>query len=124
MKITKSQIMRSIVVCIFYVTCYMLHATHVHAQQISLSLYPPIIETIIKPGKNILVAYTVTNNGDPATLRFNMRSFSPQGVTGAMNISEDLEGPVRFSLDNNDLQLGQPFLLRTGSYRQAIVRMW
>jgi len=115
--------MKKIITIITIITVILLSAKSAHAQQISLSLYPPIIETIIKPGKNILVAYTVTNNGDPATLRFNMRTFSPQGVTGAMNISDDLEGPVRFSLDNNDLQLGQPFLLRTGSYRQAIVRM-
>ena len=77
----------------------------------------------MKPGKNILVGYTVANSGDPATLRFKIRTFSPQGTTGALNISDDLEGPVRFSLDNADLQLDQPFLARTGSYKQAVVRM-
>lgn len=95
----------------------------IRAQQITLSLSPPIVETIIKPGKSILVAYTISNGGDPTTIRFKMRTFSAQGTSGAMNISDDLEGPVRFSLDNADLQLEQPFLLRTGTYKQAVVRM-
>jgi len=111
------------IIIIIIITIICTRIKNASAQQVTLSINPPIVEAIIKPGKSILVGYTVTNSGDPTTLRFKIRSFSPQGTSGALNISDNLEGPVRFSLDNADLQFDQPFLARTGSYRQAVVRM-
>ncbi|PIY72354.1 hypothetical protein COY87_01395 [Candidatus Roizmanbacteria bacterium CG_4_10_14_0_8_um_filter_33_9] len=114
---------KNILTFCFFTILYCLFTNLSYAQQITLSLNPPIVETIIKQGKSILVGYTVTNGGDPTTMRFKIRTFSAQGTSGAMNISDELIGPVRFSLDNADLQLEEPFLLRTGAYRQAVVRM-
>ncbi len=99
------------------------HVKNAHAQQVTLSMNPPIVEAVIKPGKTIVIAYTVTNSGDPVTVRMKIRTFSPQGQNGALTISDDLEGPVRFSLDNANLQFDQPLLMRSGAAQQAVVRM-
>lgn len=93
------------------------------AQQITLSISPPIVETLIKPGKSILLGYTVENLGDPTTLEFKIRSFSPRGDFGEMKIDDELISPIRFSLDNSDIQLEKPFLIKQRESKQALVRI-
>jgi hypothetical protein len=95
----------------------------VYAQQITLTMSPPLIETLIKPGKTILIGYTVQNLGDPTTLEFKIRPFSPQGDLGDMKIEGELISPVRFSLDNTDIQLEKPFFVSQNESKQALVRI-
>lgn len=95
----------------------------IYAQQVSLSFTPPLVETIIKPGKSILLAYTLKNSGDPITTRFLVRSFRPKGDNGEITIDNEALGPVRFQLDNSDLQLDQPFLLKSQESKQAVIRI-
>lgn len=93
------------------------------AQQVSLSISPPLLEAVIKPGKSILIAYNVGNFGDPSVLRTRVVSFYPKDQSGNIDIREELEGPVRFSLDNADLQLEQPFLLKSKESKQVLLRI-
>lgn len=95
----------------------------VYAQQVSLSISPPIVEAVMKPGKSILVAYNIKNNGDPAIINTRVVSFEPRGNFGNISLKEELEGPVRFSLDNADLKLGQSFFLNTGATQQVLLKM-
>lgn len=95
----------------------------VSAQQITLSISPPIIETLIKPGKTILIGYTVQNLGDPTTLEFKVRPFTPQGDYGEMKVEDELISPIHFSLDNSDIQLEKPFFIKQKESKQALVRM-
>lgn len=94
-----------------------------HAQQVTLTMSPPIVETLIKPGKSILIGYTFQNLGDPTAMTIKMRTFSPRGDYGEMTIDEDLQSPVRFSLDNADLQFDQPFFMKQRDVKQALVRI-
>ncbi len=94
----------------------------VFAQQLSLSIKPPHLETIIKPGKSILVAYTVQNLGDPAIIKANVLPFVPR-EDGGVTIQEEFSGPVRFSLDNSNLQLNQPFFLTNKQSQQLLLRI-
>jgi len=96
-------------------------STKVIAQQTSLSISPPLIEAIIKPGKSILIAYTIYNNGDPVILKPYIASFETT-AEGKM-IIKDAQSPIRFSLDNSDISLDQPFFLKTGERQQLLVRM-
>lgn len=98
-------------------------ALPVQAQQITLSMSPPIVETLIKPGKTILIGYTVQNMGDPTTLAFQIRSFTPQGEFGEMKIDDELATPIRFSLDNSDIELEKPFFVKQRDGKQALVRI-
>ncbi|MFA6446542.1 MAG: hypothetical protein WCW14_04835, partial [Candidatus Paceibacterota bacterium] len=95
----------------------------VNAQQVTLSLDPPIVQTKIKPGKSILVAYTVENTGDPTNLQFLIRPFTPIGQQGSLTVERQLEGPIQFNLENADVVLEKPFFFASKEKRQAVIRI-
>ncbi len=95
----------------------------VQAQQFSFSVSPPLVEMTIKPGKSVLIAYTVTNGGDPTVISADVRPFRPVGVTGDVQLEKDLQGPIRFSLDNSNIQLGKPFMLQSRKGQQLLVNI-
>jgi len=93
------------------------------AQQITLSFSPPLIETVIKPGKTILIAYTLKNIGDPVIVNTKVLPFSAQDTFGNIKIDPEFSGPVRFFLDNSDIELGDPFALNSKQSRQLLLRI-
>ncbi|MGB9882973.1 MAG: hypothetical protein ACPLRN_00430 [Microgenomates group bacterium] len=93
------------------------------AQQVSLSISPPLLEAVIKPGKSVMIAYKVENFGDPVYLKAKVVSFEPKDNLGKINLKNELNGPVRFSLDNADLELEQPFFLKTGQSQQILLKI-
>ena len=93
------------------------------AQQLSLSMTPPLLEVVMKPGKSILIAYSVFNLADPAVLRSRVSSFEPLNTRGDIRIKENLEGPIRFTLDNADLQMGDSFFAKTRDKKQLLLRI-
>ncbi len=95
----------------------------VNAQQITLSISPPIIETIIKPGKTILIAFNLKNIGDPTVIKAKVLPFAPKDNYGAVIIKQEFEGPVRFSLDNSIIRLDEPFFLKSGETQQLLLRI-
>ncbi|MCX6731028.1 MAG: hypothetical protein NTZ55_04215 [Candidatus Roizmanbacteria bacterium] len=84
---------------------------------------PPIVQTRIKPGKSIIIAYTVQNSGDPTNLQFLIRPFTPIGQLGSLTVSQQLEGPVQFNLENADAVLEKPFFFPSKEKRQAVLRI-
>lgn len=94
-----------------------------NAQQVSLSISPPLLELFIKPGKSIMVAYRLDNLGDPAFINLKVLPFEAKDNLGNIRIKGEFEGPVRFSLDNSDLQLEQPFFLKAGGSQQILLRI-
>ncbi len=101
----------------------MLHAKLSFAQQLNLSITPPHLEVIIKPGKSVLVAYTVQNLGDPVVIKPRVLPFVARDTIGGIAIQEEFTGPVRFGLDNSDIQLDQPFFLDSNKSQQLILRI-
>lgn len=95
----------------------------VQAQQVSLSINPSILELIIKPGKSIMVAYQIKNAGDPNILTTKLVNFEPRDNLGGITLKNNLSGPIRFGLDNADLELERPFFLKTGSSQQLLLRI-
>ncbi len=93
------------------------------AQQLTLSISPPLLQTIIKPGKSIMIAYTIRNSGDPTIITSNVVSFEAKDNLGNITLKNEIEGPVRFSLDNADIQLGKPFFMKTGDSQQILLRI-
>ena len=104
-------------------SCYTLYATSINAQQITLSLSPSLIETIIKPGKAILIAYNLKNLGDPTVVKAKVLPFIPKDNYGNITIKDEFEGPVRFSLDNSLIKLDEPFTLKSGENQQLLLRI-
>lgn len=93
------------------------------AQQVTLTLNPPKVESIMKPGKSILIGYTFQNLGDPTAVSVKVRTFSPKGDYGEMNIDPDQRSPIHFSLDNADFEYDKPFFMRQADVKQALVRI-
>ena len=63
-----------------------LYTPSVFAQQFGISITPPHLEVIIKPGKSILIAYKIQNFGDPMIMKSNIYSFIPRGNNGDLEI--------------------------------------
>lgn len=102
---------------------FFLLPAQVHAQQFSFSVSPPLVEMIIKPGKSVVIAYTITNGGDPTIISANVLPFQPHGISGDVELKKDMEGPIRFALDNSNIQLGKPFMLQPRKGQQLLVNI-
>ncbi len=102
---------------------FLLVPGQVAAQNISLSMTPPIIELTIKPGKSVVIAYTVSNLGDPAVLSSNVRPFAPSGIYGELNVAQDFSGPIRFNLENSNIKFDTPFFLQTKQGQQLLLKI-
>jgi hypothetical protein len=94
-----------------------------YAQQVNLAISPPLLELFIKPGKAIMVAYKLENLGDPTFLNLKILPFEPKDNLGNIRIMPEFEGPVRFSLDNANLTMDQPFFLKTNDSQQILLRI-
>jgi len=96
---------------------------NVRAQQLSLTISPPLTEMVIKPGKSVVIAYTITNLGEPVTLVPGVRPFAPQGTQGNLIIEKELSGPIRFNLENSNIQLDAPFSLPSRQGQQLLLKI-
>jgi len=116
------KISKFFLLCLSFIFLFFI-SKNVNAQSVSLSLSPPLIETVIKPGKSILIAYTLINYADPVILNTKVLPFEPKNNFGQIKIKEKLEGPIRFSLDNANFNLGQNFFLKTNDREQLLLRI-
>ncbi|HEX7543076.1 MAG TPA: hypothetical protein VF385_03270 [Patescibacteria group bacterium] len=114
---------KTIFLGLFLYTLYFILNTPVFAQQVSLSISPPLLELFIKPGKSIMFAYKLDNLGDPTFINLKILPFEAKDNLGNIRIKPEFEGPVRFSLDNTDLKLEQPFFLKTNDSQQILLRI-
>jgi hypothetical protein len=112
-----------LIIIIFLTTFYLLLATYCRAQTVTLSVYPPILEAVMKPGKSILIAYRIQNGGDPTTLTVSVLPFIAKDELGNVEIQEEFTGPVRFQLDNADMALNSPIFVKTGGSKQILLRI-
>lgn len=115
--------LKLLVLILMFALGFTFHLSPAFAQQVSLAISPPIIESLIKPGKSILIAYRIENFGDPVILSSYIRTFEPKDNRGNITIKDEAVGPIRFSLDNADLALEQPFFLKTLDSKQLLLRM-
>lgn len=96
----------------------------IFAQGISLGIYPPILEAIIKPGKYITQVFTIYNNSETnVVLKSSLSSFKPDGEHGRVTLSpsKGALAPLNFSYLNSDLEPNQPFTVRAGSSQQVVL---
>ncbi len=106
---------------LLFVLCFTFQAPRSFAQQLSLSISPPLVEMVIKPGKSLLIAYTLTNYGDPLIMKSYMLPFEPRDELGNIRLKDRFEGPVRFNLDNSEITLNQSYVLKSGGSQQLLL---
>jgi len=97
------------------------------AQTIGLSISPPILEVMIKPGKSITQAYQLTNNSDrDLYLTPKLIPFSPADHQGNISLYDKSQITNRksfFSLQNTNLSLNQTFKLSAGKSQQLVLKI-
>ena len=108
---SKIIIVKAVVSFFLLTISYQLLATKVSAQKIDLSVNPPHLELFMKPDVSVLTAVTLENLGDPVVISARVVSFEPTGDQGERIIKDKAEGPLRFSLENSDLVLGEKVFL-------------
>lgn len=111
------------IIFFLFILGFIFHVPQVSAQQVSLSISPPLIQTIIKPGKSILIAYRIENFGDPVILSSKVLPFVPKDTLGSIQLQGSFRGPVEFNLDNANLNLNDPFFLKTRESEQLLLRI-
>ncbi|OIO12945.1 hypothetical protein COV53_04760 [Candidatus Gottesmanbacteria bacterium CG11_big_fil_rev_8_21_14_0_20_37_11] len=89
------------------------------AQTMSLSISPPLLEVIIKPGKSITQVYKVVNSGDPIILTPKLVELDENGIKS----NPDFKRDEWISLINQDVSFDTPLLLNTGAEKQYILRV-
>lgn len=91
----------------------------------NLSLSPPQAEFVLKPNVTLTQAYEVTNNSDQSiTVNTKVLPFLPTGDNGSVTYSDLISNPnIIFSLNNADIQLGQPFTLKANETKQLVLKI-
>ena len=114
-----------LVILTFYF-CLLPLINKVHAQSLSLSLYPPLLEVTVKPGKSITQVYKLANDGETdLVVGSEILPFEPEDELGNIKLLTPKTFPSPtidwFSFQNADLQLGQKFLLKAGQAQQVVL---
>ena len=118
-----------ILLTIFLFTIYYLLftiASLARAQTFSLGIYPPLLEVMIMPGKSVTQTYQISNSGDEAEITARIVKFKPADELGNIKLETGnwkLETQEWFSLENADLALNEPFLLKEGQAKQINLKI-
>jgi len=120
---------------IFVCIMYLLAATPALAQTLSLSIWPPLLEVIIQPGRTITQAYQITNNSDhELSITPNIFPFEPVGEEGQIKINKFDSNEIKSKIKNQKSKLdffsfesgerfNQSFLLPVGQTKQLVLKI-
>jgi len=117
---------KSFSTCLFAYLLICLFAIPVHAQTLSLSIWPPLLEVMIQPGKSITQVYKLTNGGKTdLVLTSRLVPFEPADELGNVRIKNDSPSVISdwFSFQNADLNLGDSFVLKVKEEQQVVLRI-
>ena len=91
----------------------------------NLTLSPAQIEFVLKPGVTIIQAYDVINDsGSSIILNTEVLPWIPSGTNGSVNYNQAVNNSnIEFSLNNSNIQLGQPFTLAANSKQQLVLKI-
>jgi hypothetical protein len=95
------------------------------AQTFSLSIWPPLLEVMIQPGRTVTQVYKIANLADEQTLVAKVLPFEPSDSVGNINLLNipSLLNPLSFSFENSEIKLGKPFLLKPGESKDLVLKI-
>lgn len=98
------------------------------AQSLSLSLWPPLLEVTIQPGRAVTQVYKLTNNSDhPLTVVPVVYPFTPEGNQGQIKIKQPGKAGEEtnsfFSFASGE-KLNQPFPLAVGQTKDVVLNIF
>ncbi len=94
------------------------------AADISLSIHPPLLKVVIKPGRNITQVFKIENrSAETKTLIARLVPFTDADDIGNPNIDPRTTAPWLgyFTLANSKIQLDRPFELKAGQSDQLVL---
>ena len=108
---TRHKLQTSIIGIFLFLLGYLLAVSGpVRAQEVSLSISPPITELAIQPGRSFSQVFTVKNNGVPVTVVAKIFPFVPFDKEGHAELIEDQNSINAFTgwffFDTNPTSLG------------------
>ena len=92
----------------------------------SLSIWPPLLEATIQPGKAITQVYQLKNLGDDTTIYASIVPFVPADELGHVKLpppNSNFTLPNYFSLQNADLDLPTTFPLQAGQTQELVLKI-
>lgn len=108
------------IIIIIVITVIRIGAREARAQNLALSISPPILEVMIKPGKSITQLYKITNAGEePVVITPKLFELGTAGV------KEDTEF-VRdkwVSIISNDIDFDKPFILGNNKDAEFLLKI-
>jgi hypothetical protein len=95
------------------------------AQTTSLSIWPPLLDVMLQPGKSITQVYRLKNLGDETTIYASIVPFVPADELGHLKLSPGSQSPAvkYFSLQNADLDLPSKFPLKPGQTQELVLKI-
>lgn len=105
-----------VILCLSAFPCY--------AQSLSLSIWPPLIEVMIQPGRSASTVYKLTNNSDhEVQLVPNIMPFSPHGESGQIKFISPAKPASSFFSFENNFAFGEPFALSVGQTKDLKLKI-
>lgn len=103
----------------------LLKTTAIWAQTYSLSIWPPLLEVMVQPGRTVTQVYKITNSADEQILVAKVLPFEPKDEFGNINLLNipSLLNPLSFSFEGSGITLGRPFLLKSGESKDLVLKL-
>lgn len=96
----------------------------VEGQTTSLSIWPPLLEVMVQPGKSVTQVYRLKNEADDTTITISVVSFSAADEFGHINLQFNGRLPQFFSLLNADLpDLPITLNLKAGQTQELVLKI-
>ena len=109
---------------IFLLTLFLGYSSKAVAADIGLSINPPLVKAVIRPGKTITQIFTIENLSDsPKILVARLVPFTTADDLGNPHVDPRENAPWLgyFSLANSQISLDQPFELKPNQKTQLIL---
>ena len=109
---------------------FLIFTNKVSAQELNISVTPPITEVLIVPGKEIVQSYKITNDSDSKLISVNIVPFLPDIKNPEEIILNEKEGLVEsdvyknwFTIENPEVNFGEKFNLPSNSEQEIKVKI-
>ena len=122
----------SVIIFITIITVILKAPAKVRAQTISLSIWPPLLEAVIQPGKAVTQVFKLKNLGDDTVIHASIVPFEPGDDFGNIKLGYLITPEVKevhtsgveyFSLQNADLDLPAVIPLKSGQTQEFVLKI-
>lgn len=109
---------------------FLLNTTNIFAQELNISVTPPITEILMVPGKEIVQSYKITNSSDSKLISINIVPFLPNINNPEKIVLNQKEGLVEsttyrkwFTIEKPKVSFGQKFNLPANTEEEIRIKI-